>query len=185
MLREPLERRFRVEPGVEEEHVHRAAESEKTRKNAESIESVAARMEFLIKSMLDVATIEAGRFNVTVNCVCPGLVEGARFDETLASRAARDGLSPARAGELYEEARGLHSPPIPMEMTFSVYRTTKGVLGEPVHASVVVRNPRPNIAPHRDFGVAIKIIPYLVAMLVGDFVCRSGAGAEWTRRTTD
>lgn len=66
----------------------------------------------------------------------------------LRALAAKD---KARAGELYEEARALHSPPIPMEMTFSVYRTTKGVLGEPVHASVVVRNPRPDIAPHRDF----------------------------------
>lgn len=66
----------------------------------------------------------------------------------LRAQAAKD---KTRAGELYEEARALHSPPIPMEMTFSVYRTTKGVLGEPVHASIVVRNPRPNIAPHRDF----------------------------------
>ncbi len=34
----------------------------------------------------------------------------------------------------------LHSPPIPLEMTFNVYRTTKGDLGKPVYASLDVVN---------------------------------------------
>jgi signal transduction histidine kinase len=38
--------------------------SEKTRTQAESIEKTAMRMEYLIRSMLDVTTIEAGRFSV-------------------------------------------------------------------------------------------------------------------------
>jgi signal transduction histidine kinase len=40
-------------------------DSESTRHHAESIENVAMRMEYLIKTMLDAATMEAGRFSVT------------------------------------------------------------------------------------------------------------------------
>ncbi|MEO6576907.1 MAG: ATP-binding protein [Polyangiaceae bacterium] len=39
---------------------------EETRQHAESIENIALRMEYLIKSMLDVTTMEAGRFSVTL-----------------------------------------------------------------------------------------------------------------------
>lgn len=39
--------------------------SDQTRQRAESIENIAIRMEYLIKSMLDAATMEAGRFSVT------------------------------------------------------------------------------------------------------------------------
>jgi signal transduction histidine kinase len=46
------------------------AESERTRKQAESIENVAMRMEYLIRTMLDVTTLEAGRFTVTL-ARCP------------------------------------------------------------------------------------------------------------------
>ena len=45
--------------------LRKGAESEKTRRQAESMENVTMRMEYLIKSMLDVATMEAGRFSVT------------------------------------------------------------------------------------------------------------------------
>jgi hypothetical protein len=49
-----------------------------------------------------------------------------------------------------KEAQDLHSPPLPLEMTFNVYRTTKGEVGEPVYASLVVTNPRPGSTPFRD-----------------------------------
>jgi hypothetical protein len=39
------------------------------------------------------------------------------------------------------QAAHRHSPPIPIEMTFNVYRTTKGKLGEPVYASIKATNP--------------------------------------------
>lgn len=52
--------------------------------------------------------------------------------------------------EARREIQALHSPDVPIEMTFNVYRTTKGVLGEPVGASLVATNPRPGVAPHRD-----------------------------------
>lgn len=41
-------------------------DSDRTRQQAESIENVAMRMEYLIKTMLDVTTVEAGRFTVNV-----------------------------------------------------------------------------------------------------------------------
>jgi signal transduction histidine kinase len=41
------------------------ADSQKTRAQAESIEKTTMRMEYLIRSMLDVTTIEAGKFSVT------------------------------------------------------------------------------------------------------------------------
>lgn len=45
--------------------LRKGAESEKSRGQAESIEHVTLRMEHLIKTMLDVATLEAGRLSVT------------------------------------------------------------------------------------------------------------------------
>jgi ABC-type transport system involved in multi-copper enzyme maturation permease subunit len=50
-----------------------------------------------------------------------------------------------------QQSAQLHSPPIPIEMTFNIYRTTKGEIGEAVLASMVVKNPRPGTAPHRSF----------------------------------
>ncbi len=55
----------------------------------------------------------------------------------------------AEAAELRREADELHSPPIAVEMTFNIYRTTKGTLGEPVLASLRAYNPRPGARVHR------------------------------------
>ncbi len=44
--------------------LHRTAESDRGRAQAESIETIARRMEFLIKTMLEVAVIEAGKFTI-------------------------------------------------------------------------------------------------------------------------
>jgi signal transduction histidine kinase len=64
-------------------------ESQQTRDKAASIEAVAQRMEHLIKGMLDVATIEAGRFSVTpAPCDVAGLIREAveMFEGLSASR---------------------------------------------------------------------------------------------------
>lgn len=45
--------------------LRRGTDAEQMQKQAESIENVAMRMEYLIKTMLDVATMEAGRFSVS------------------------------------------------------------------------------------------------------------------------
>ncbi len=47
-----------------------------------------------------------------------------------------------KAGTLRSEAAKLSSPPIQIEMTFNVYRTTKGKVGEPVFAEIQAINPR-------------------------------------------
>ncbi len=44
--------------------LRKGAQSDKTRRQAESIENITQRMELLIRSMLDLATMEAGRFSV-------------------------------------------------------------------------------------------------------------------------
>jgi ABC-type transport system involved in multi-copper enzyme maturation permease subunit len=54
------------------------------------------------------------------------------------------------AEALRGQIEAFHSPPIPLEMTFNVYRTTKGALGEAVRASVVVTNPFGDVTPARD-----------------------------------
>ena len=45
--------------------VRRGNDPDKMRSHAASIENVTLRMEYLVKSMLDVATMEAGHFSVT------------------------------------------------------------------------------------------------------------------------
>ncbi len=49
------------------------------------------------------------------------------------------------------QANALHTPNLPIEMSFTVYRTTKGQIGEPVYAKLVVTSPRPDIAPQSTF----------------------------------
>ncbi len=43
--------------------------------------------------------LEAGPYGVTVNCVCPGMVEGERFDRVRTDMAARLGITPDEARE--------------------------------------------------------------------------------------
>ncbi|MBX6311829.1 MAG: hypothetical protein IRY99_02745 [Isosphaeraceae bacterium] len=66
------------------------------------------------------------------------------------AKAAEAAKKTAEAQQYRAEALALHSPPIPVEMTFNVYRTTKGEVGELVRADVTVTNPlRPEIRPYR------------------------------------
>ena len=64
-------------------------------------------------------------------------------DDLEAKAAAAETAGKAdEADGLRAQAAALHSPPVPLEMTFNVYRTTKGALGEPVYAEIEVTNPR-------------------------------------------
>jgi signal transduction histidine kinase len=68
------------------------ADTDKARRHAEAIGSVAMRMESLIKTLLDVATIEAGRFSVTpVPCGTRELAADANelFENLAASKQIR------------------------------------------------------------------------------------------------
>ncbi len=61
--------------------------------------------------------------------------------DALAARAeAAEKADKADAQDLRRQADALHSPPIPLEMTFNIYRTTKGRIGEPVYAEMEVTN---------------------------------------------
>jgi len=55
------------------------------------------------------------------------------------------------------ELNEFHSPAIPIEMAFTIYRTTKGIIGDPVLASIRVTNPRPGMIP---FPTVIPIREY-------------------------
>lgn len=55
--------------------------------------------------------------------------------------AAKDAGNEAEAQALLRQAADLHALPIPLEMTFNVYRTTKGRVGEPVYAEIEAKNP--------------------------------------------
>jgi hypothetical protein len=81
---------------------------------------------------------------------------------------ARANALPAdRAGEadrLRRQAASLHSPPVLLEMTFNVYRTTKGKLGEAVYAELEVTNPATetkyrNIFPIKEYYTNKQTIP--------------------------
>jgi hypothetical protein len=58
-----------------------------------------------------------------------------------ATQAAAAG-DKTKAQALRKEAADLSSKPITVEMTFNVYRTTKGKVGEPVYAEIQAFNPR-------------------------------------------
>lgn len=70
--------------------------------------------------------------------------------------AAEKAGKPDEADDLRARAADLHSPPLQLEMTFTIYRTTKGRVGEPVHAEIEVTNSNPRVlqgysqAPWRD-----------------------------------
>ncbi len=61
--------------------------------------------------------------------------------ESQAAKAESDG-NKEQSLRLRREASRLASPPLMMEMSFNVYRTTKGKIGEPVYAEYQVINPR-------------------------------------------
>lgn len=64
-------------------------------------------------------------------------------DELEARRAEfEEGGRKADADALKAEIDQLHSKPLNLQMTFNVYRTTKGKIGEPVYAELTAINPR-------------------------------------------
>ena len=64
--------------------------------------------------------------------------------ETKADAAEKAGKE-ADAVALRKDAASRHSEPLHLEMTFTIYRTTKGRVGEPVFAEMAVTNPNPRI----------------------------------------
>ena len=63
-----------------------------------------------------------------------------------------------------DEAAALHAQPITVEMTFNVYRTTKGKIGEPVYAEISVVNSATgaeygNIFPIKEYYTNREVLP--------------------------
>ncbi len=80
----------------------------------------------------------------------------AEADELEAQAKALPTDYAAESDRLRRQAARRHSPSIPMELTFNVYRTTKGKLGEPVYAELQATNPHTgaqyrNIIPIREY----------------------------------
>lgn len=75
----------------------------------------------------------------------------AQSDElkTKADAAQKAGKA-TEAQAIRQEDVKLHSPRVPLEMTFNVYRTTKGRIGEPVYAEIEITNPRTGMKPYSD-----------------------------------
>ena len=77
---------------------------------------------------------------------------------------------PGAGDDVKAKSAALHSQSIPMEMTFNVYRTTKGRVGDPVYASLLATNPRTGqeyqyIFPIREYYTTKVAIP--ASLLVG------------------
>jgi hypothetical protein len=72
--------------------------------------------------------------------------------ESRAAAAEKAGNA-AEARSLRDQTARLHSPPVPMEMTFNVYRTTKGKIGEPVYAELEATNPRTGASYRNIFAI--------------------------------
>jgi hypothetical protein len=71
------------------------------------------------------------------------LVQRAAELKTKAATLASSGNA-KEAAAVRAESASLSSPPIKVEMSFNVYRTTKGKIGEPVYAEIEAINPRTN-----------------------------------------
>jgi hypothetical protein len=69
-------------------------------------------------------------------------------DLLVQARAADAAGEKDKARALRRRYDEMHSPPVPIEMTFNVFRTTKGaVIGEAVFASLKVSNPNDSLRP--------------------------------------
>ena len=98
-------------------------------------------------------------------------------DDLVAKAKAADAAKkPDEARSLRQQALEKHSPPVPMEMTFTIYRTTKGRVGEPVYAEIEVENPRApqqgkyrTTFPIREYYTNKRVLPsYFLVGSLGD-----------------
>jgi 3-oxoacyl-[acyl-carrier protein] reductase len=60
-----------------------------------------------LRGLTKSAALEAGPHGITVNCVCPGMVEGERFDRVRTDMAARLRITPDQARDKMAEEYAL------------------------------------------------------------------------------
>lgn len=61
-----------------------------------------------LRGLTKSAALEAGPYNVNINCVCPGMVEGDRFDRVRSEMGQRLGITPDEARERMAGEYALH-----------------------------------------------------------------------------
>jgi len=61
-----------------------------------------------LRGLTKSAALDAGRHGITVNCVCPGLIQGPRLDEAAADLSRREGIDDDAARHRLAEAYALH-----------------------------------------------------------------------------
>ena len=89
-------------------------------------------------------------------------------------RQASEAGDTARAASLQAELDRLRSDPIVVEMTFNVYRTTKGKVGDPVYAEIQATNPNTgaefvNIFPIKEYYTNRQVLnPEILAGSLGN-----------------
>jgi len=78
----------------------------------------------------------------------------AKADDLDARAAAAEAAGqPAEAQALRRQANALHAKPVHLEMTFNVYRTTKGRIGEAVYAELEATNPLTGLSRRKIFPI--------------------------------
>jgi hypothetical protein len=120
------------------------------------------------KSQPNIPPAEVSRLDGAIARNRDELERAQREYENLKKKA--DDLEAAGKGD---EAAALHAPPIVLEMSFNVYRTTKGRVGEPVYAELRVTNPNTgaeysDIFPIKEYYTNRQIIPD-ASILAGSF----------------
>src|SRR5262249_48290925 len=83
-------------------------------------------------------------------------LKGQADDLEAKAKQAEEAGRKSEAQDFRVQAARLHSDPIPLEMTFTVYRTTKGTIGAPVTASLKAINPRTN----EDYSLVFSVREY-------------------------
>jgi hypothetical protein len=95
-------------------------------------------------------------------------------DLTAQATAAETAGQTEQAQSLRAQTQQLHSDPVIVEMSFNVYRTTKGRIGDPVLAEIQVTNPHTgadyvNIFPIKEYYTNRQVIrPDILAGSFGD-----------------
>ncbi len=141
---QPLNRRIPVEdflrPGTMEwslDRIYQLDEQIRTAKDSRKQPNLPATSASLLDAAIARNQTELERLNSAYNA-------NKQKSDDLEKRAAdaEAASRPEEAQSLRNQMADLHSPMVTVEMSFNVYRTTKGKIGEPVYAEIQAFNTR-------------------------------------------